>query len=321
MSAHTRRSSFLDEVRDYVIIGFGLLIYAVAFTCFQLPHLIPSGGVAGAGAIIFYGTGFPVQYTYFGINAILLCAAIKTLGWKFCVKTIYAVCVLTILLSVGKDVSLQYAAAHPELATSPQGLPQYLPDAFMSCIFGAFLQGFAVGNVFAHNGSTGGTDVIAAIINKYRDVSLGRVMMLCDLLVITSSALVPGFTIQNLLFGFCTLMISSITLDYVVDKRRQSVQFLIFSEKYDDIASAINRTGRGVTMLNGAGWYTKAERKVLVVMARRRESDNIFRIIQTIDPAAFVSQSKVIGVFGYGFDSIKVKADKATRDKEPQLKE
>lgn len=301
-------TNLIKESKDYLVIALGLLGYAIAFTCFQLPHQIPSGGVAGAGAIIFYGTGFPVQATYFIVNGILLIAAIKTLGWKFCIKTIYAVIVLTLLLGLCKTACLDYAAAHPEVATSKQGLPIFLPEAFMSCILGSGIQGCCIAMVFLHQGSTGGTDVIAAIIHKYRDVSLGQIMMLCDFLIITSSLLVPGFTISNLLYGFCTLMITNLMLDYVVDKGRESVQFFIFSNKYEEIASAINATGRGVTMLNGQGWYTKKERMVLVVMARKRESQQIFRIIKTIDPGAFVSQSKVIGVFGYGFDKIKVKA-------------
>lgn len=296
------------EVKDYLVIALGLLGYAIAFNCFQLPHQIPSGGVAGAGAIIFYATGFPAQFTYFIVNGFLLFAAVRVLGWRFCVKTIYAVVVLTFLLGVVKGVCLSYAGSHPELAVSPQGMPKFLDDAFMSCILGSGIQGVCIGYVFLHQGSTGGTDIIAAMVNKYRDISLGQIMMLCDLLIITSSLLIPGFTVSNLLYGYCTLMITSVMLDYVVDKGRESVQFFIFSNRYEEIASAINATGRGVTMLKGQGWYTKTDRMVLVVMARKRESGQIFRIIQTIDPGAFVSQSKVIGVFGYGFDKIKVKA-------------
>lgn len=302
------------EIKDYVVIAIGLLGYAISFNCFQLPHQIPSGGVAGAGAIIFYGTGFPAQYTYFIVNAFLLIAAVKTLGWRFCVKTIYAVFVLTFLLGVVKDFCLDYAAMHPELHCSPQGMPKFLEDSFMSCIIASGIQGCCIGYVFLHQGSTGGTDVIAAMINKYRDISLGQIVMFCDLLIISSSLFIPGFTISNLLYGYCTLMITSIMLDYVVDKGRESVQFLIFSSKYEEIGSAINATGRGVTILRGQGWYTKADRMVLVVMARKRESAQIFRIIKTIDPGAFVSQSKVIGVFGYGFDKIKVKAAKSEQE-------
>ena len=179
---------------------------------------------------------------------------------------------------------------------------------FMSCVIGASIEGVGIGLVFLSNGSTGGTDIIAAIINKYRDVTLGQMMMLCDVIIITSSLLLPTGSVERLLYGYCTLIITNLLLDYVVDRGRQSVQFFIFSLKYDEIAGAINKLHRGVTVLNGQGWYTKHERKVLVVLAKKRESTTIFRIIQNIDPGAFVSQSKVIGVFGYGFDKIKVKA-------------
>lgn len=303
--------SLFQDVRDYVTITLGLVMYAVGFTCFQLPYEITTGGLAGAGAVIFYATGFPVQYTYLLVNVLLLIAAIKVLGWKFCVKTIYAVFMLTFLLGVVQEVMINLGQSRPDMFANinPNSLlPQVVDNnAFMSCIIGAAIEGIGIGLIFLNNGSTGGTDIIASIINKYKDVTLGQMMMLCDLIIITSSILLPGATIDKLLYGYCTLIITNLMLDYVVDRGRQSVQFLIFSKKYDDIAAAISATHRGVTVLNGQGWYTKQERKVLVVLAKKRESTNIFRIIQGIDPDAFVSQSKVIGVFGEGFDRIKVK--------------
>lgn len=303
--------NFFQEFRDYLLITFGLLCYAVGFNCFQLPYQITTGGVAGAGAVIFYATGFPVQWTFFIVNIFLLGLAVKVLGWKFCMKTIYAVFMLTFLLGFVKEVMIHYAAMHPGVydQLAAHYPPQVIHDnPFMSCVLGAAIEGIGLGIIFLSNGSTGGTDIIAAIINKYKDVTLGQMMMLCDFIIITSSILLPDSDINNLLYGYCTLIITNLLLDYVVDRGRQSVQFFIFSEHYDDIASAINLTHRGVTVLSGQGWYTKQDRKVLVVLAKKRESPTIFRIIQSIDPGAFVSQSKVIGVFGYGFDKIKVKA-------------
>lgn len=305
-------ATFLQNLRDYLVITFGLVCYAVGFTCFQLPYEITTGGLAGAGAVIFYAIGFPVQYTFFIVNIILLAVAIRVLGWKFCVKTIYAVFMLTFLLGISQEIMHNVAMNRPdEFVLSARGLPQVVKDnIFLSCILGAALEGVGIGLVFLSNGSTGGTDIIAAIINKYKDVTLGQMMMLCDLVIITSSLLLPTGNVDKLIYGYCTLIITNLLLDYVVDRGRQSVQFLIFSLKYDEIAEAINALHRGVTVLNGQGWYTKHERKVLVVLAKKRESTTIFRIIQNIDPGAFVSQSKVIGVFGYGFDKIKIKADK-----------
>lgn len=296
-------------ITDYAIITFGLLLYAVGFDCFLLPFEIATGGVAGAGAVIFYATGFwKVQYTYFLANAILLVAAVKILGWKFCLKTIFATFALTFLLGA-VEVILQYLYdTNPLLFPSYNAhvhLPRLTDDAFMSTIFGAGLCGVGIGLVFGRGGSTGGTDIIASIINKYKNISLGTVMMLCDVLIITSSLLLPGRNLLQLLYGFTALLVVNITLDYVYNSGRQSVQFFIISQKYEEIATAINVYHRGVTVLDARGWYTKKPSKVLFVMAKKRESSNIFAIIQAIDPQAFVTQTLAAGVFGDGFDSMR----------------
>ncbi len=311
--------NYMQEARDYVFITLGLMMYALGVNAFHLSYQITSGGVAGIGALLFYGFEFPQAYTFFIINCFLLILAVKVLGWRFCIKTIYAVIVLTFLLEFFRRGLMAYGAAHPELTLSPQGLPQIVQDdAFMSAIIGAAIEGVGLGIVFLNNGSTGGTDIIAAIVNKYRDITLGQVIMFFDILIITSSGLLPGVGLPQMLYGYCTLIVTSFVLDYVVDRGRQSVQFLIFSRKYDEIANAIASTGRGVTVLDGEGWYTHTSRKVLVVLAKKRESTNIFRFIKSVDPQAFVSQSKVIGVFGEGFDAIKAKAKKEKAKKEKE---
>lgn len=317
--------SLLQELRDYTVITLGLLMYSVGYNCFQLPYGITTGGVAGIGALVYYSTSIPTWVTFFLINIPLLIAAIKVLGWRFCIKTVYAVGMLTLLLGLVEVVVKAYGAANPPVyetingvktivqgyELSSKGLPMLLHDqSFMACIIGAALEGMALGIVFLSNGSTGGTDIIAAIVNKYKDITLGQLLFSVDIIIVTSSLLTPIGSLQKLLYGYCTLIIANLLLDYVVDRGRQSVQFLIFSRKYDEIAATISTTGRGVTVLDGQGWYTKTERKVLVVLAKKRESTNIFRIIQAVDPTAFVSQSKVIGVFGEGFDKIKAKPKK-----------
>jgi len=310
-TVNLRKVNYLHEAKDYLFITTGLVLYAVGVNCFQLPYRIMSGGLAGAGALVYYATNFPQAYTYLIVNCFLLILAIKEMGWKFCVKTIYAVLGLTFLLEAFRNGMIQYGMLHPELARSAQGLPQIVPDdAFMSTILGAACEGIGLGIVFLSNGSTGGTDIVAAVINKYRDITLGQVIMLVDVVIISSSMLLPGSTISQLLYGFCTLIVTNILLDFVVDRGRQSVQFFIFSRKYEAIADAITATGRGVTVLQGEGWYTHTERKVIVVLAKKSESTNIFRIIQMADPGAFVSQCKAVGVFGEGFDRIKVRTKK-----------
>lgn len=305
--------NLFQEVKSYLIITFGLLCYAIGFNCFQIPYGLTGGGVAGLGSIIFYGTGFPVEYTFFIINGLLLIAAVKVLGWKFCLKTIYGVFMLTFLLGLVKQAMEYYGTMHPELLENNfvKGLPLLVGDnAFMAAIYAAGIEGIGLGMVFLNNGSTGGTDIIAAMINKYKDITLGQMMMLCDVIIVSSCLVLPDRNLSSLLYGFTILLLLNITVDYIIDRGRQSVQFLIISREYEEIAATINSMGRGVTVLNGTGWYTKNDSKVLLVLARKRESASLLSIIQAIDPKAFVSQSKVLGVFGEGFDRIKVKAKK-----------
>ncbi|GAE85685.1 uncharacterized membrane-anchored protein YitT (DUF2179 family) [Bacteroides reticulotermitis] len=296
----------MREVKDYLYITLGLISYSLGWAVFLLPYQITTGGTTGIGAIIYYSTGFPIQWSYFIINAVLMTFAIRILGPKFSIKTTYAIFTLTLLLWLFQLLVNNYLKV-PDM--SPDGKPLLLGAGqdFMACIIGAAMCGIGLGITFNYNGSTGGTDIIAAIVNKYRDVTLGRMIMICDLFIISSCY----FVFQDwrrVIFGFVTLFIIGVVLDWIVNSARQSVQFLIFSQKYDEIAdSIIKETHRGVTVLNGTGWYSKTDAKVLVVLAKKRQSLDIFRLVKSIDPNAFISQSSVIGVFGEGFDKLKVK--------------
>jgi len=295
----SRKMLWLD-LRDYVTIAIGLFIYSMAVTCFMLPYQITTGGLTGIAIIIYYAThgAIEIQTTYFVINALLLIVAVKILGWKFCLKTIYAVLVLTFLLWWMQRVVVDENGKFPHIVGEDQ--------AFMACVIGACLEGIALSICFLSNGSTGGTDIIAAIVNKYKEISLGTMLMLLDFVIISSCYFI-FHDWRRVVFGFATLIISNVTLDYVMNRTRQSVLFFIITEKFNEIGDNILKTGRGVTVLNGKGWYTKSERPVLMVLAKQRESINILRLIKMIDSNAFVSMSKVSGVFGEGFDVIKGK--------------
>ena len=296
----------LKEVGDYVGITLGLLLYTFGFTVFLMPNEIVTGGVSGIGAIIYYSTHFPVGYTYFLVNAVLLIVVLKILGWRFLVKTIYAIIVLTLMLSIAQEVI-------PKDATGNYVKILGEGQEFMALIIGCMLTGTSLAIVFLNNGSTGGTDIIAASVNKFHNVSLGTVLTFVDLIIIGSCLFIPQFgdllgRLHKVVFGFCTMFIENFMLDYVMNSRRQSVQFFIISSKWQEIANAIaTQMDHGVTILDGHGWYSGNERKVLCILARKNESTPIFRLIKMIDPYAFVSQSAVIGVFGEGFDQIKVK--------------
>ena len=288
------KSDVLIELRDYFLITIGLICYAFGWSAFLLPYQITTGGVTGVSAIIYYASGVPIQYSYFIINAILMTAAIKILGPKFSIKTTYAIFMLTFLLWF-----FQQLIGNTQIIGVGQD--------FMACIIGATMCGAGLGIVFINNGSTGGTDIIAAVVNKYRDVTFGRMILYCDIVIISSCYFVFNDW-RRVVFGFITLVVISYVLDLIVNSARQSVQFLIFSKEYQQIADRIIAdTHRGVTVLNGTGWYSKNDVKVLVVLAKKSQSIEIFRLVKDIDPNAFISQSSVIGVYGEGFDRIKVK--------------
>ena len=298
----------MRETRDYFNITLGLMLYTFGFTVFLLPYEIVTGGIAGIGAIVFYATKFPVQWTFFIINAVLIVAALKELGLKFLAKTIYATIAVTIMLDLAQKI-----------VEMPDGTFYKLMgegNDFMSLIIGCMLTGTALAIVFLSNGSTGGTDIIAAVVNKYYNVSLGKGLIMVDLAIIGSCLAVDSFgpfpvRCQKVVFGLCTMFIECNMLDFVMSWQRQSVQFMIFSKHHQEIANAIaKQTDHTMTILDGHGWFSGHPMKVICLMAKKRESPIIFRIIKSIDPKAFVSQSSVQGVFGEGFDPIKVNVKK-----------
>ena len=282
------------------------MMYTISFTVFLMPYQIVAGGVTGLSAIIYYATGFHLENTYIIINLILLVVALKILGFKFMMKTIFAIFALYFLLMFAQAI----------MPTQPNGLPiKVLGEGqdFMSLIIGSVITGIALATVFLNNGSTGGTDIIAASVNKYHNISLGSVLISVDFCIIGSCMFFPQFgdyieRAHKVMFGLCVMAIENFVLDYVMNARRESVQFMIFTKKWQEIANAIGmEMNHGVTILDGHGWYTGQEMKVLCILAKKRESVYIFRLIKMIDPQAFVSQSAVIGVYGEGFDEMKVK--------------
>ena len=295
-----------NELKDYIGITLALVLYAFGFTFFLMPYEIVTGGVAGIAAIVYYATSFNNSYTYFLINASLLVVALKILGVKFLMKTIYATLMLSFLLWFMKEIAPVDEAGNM-IKILGEG------QDFMSLLIGCLMTGTALGLTFLYNGSTGGTDIIAASINKYHDFSLGTILIFADFIIIGSCLFIPQFgtfleRMTMVVFGFCTMIIENFMLDYIMNRQRQSVQFMIFSKKYQEIAKALAmQTDHTMTILDGHGWYSGKEVKVIVLLAKKSESVTIFRIVKMIDPNAFVSQSAVIGVFGEGFDKIKVK--------------
>ena len=287
---------FLPLVKDYVYIVIGLIIYAVGFTCFMLPYEITSGGVSGISGLIYYSTGFNAAFSYLIINVFLMLIAWKTMGWQYCLRTLFATLVITFLIDYGQT-----------LITGESGEMMKIigEQKFMACVLGGCLEGLGLGLTFLAGGSTGGTDIIASAINKHHSISLGRLLLIMDIVVVSCNWVVIH-DIETLVVSYSTMFVSMNMVDYVINGARQSVQFMIISDRYEAIATRIsNELERGCTVMEANGWYSKQRKPVLLVMAKKYERRDIYRIIHHEDPDAFVTMSNVEGVFGAGFDKIK----------------
>ena len=278
-----------NQIRSYLVMVIGLALYAFGITAFLIPLKIAGGGVTGIGMLIYYATGFQTGYTYLIVNIFLIIIAIRFLGAKFGIRTIFSMTVITILLNVMQKF------IHEPL----------INDMFLSSVLSGILGGVGIGLIFNEGGSTGGTDIIAMIINKYRNISPGRIIMYCDVIIIASSFLVLK-SIEKLVYGYVTMWVVAYAIDAFLTGAQQSVQLFIVSEKYEAIADFINSEARrGLTIFDGTGWYTRKSVKVIMTVVRKRESPEIFRKIKELDPNAFISLNSVMGVYGKGFDQIK----------------
>lgn len=278
----------------------GLTIFSLGYTCFMLPYNIMTGGVTGISALIYYATGFHAGYSYFLINLGLILAAWYTLGWRFCLRTFIAMAIASVQIDYIQSLLTEIGPDGEEHLRHLVG-----DQVFMACVIGAMVEGLGMAIVFLSGGSTGGTDIIALIVNKYRNISLGRAMLYVDILIVSLSYLLFQ-SIEILVACYITQFISINVIDYVVNGARQSVQFTIISDHHAEIAQAVcDKVDRGVTILHGEGWYSRENRCVLLIMAKKQESRIIFQLIRLIDPKAFVTMSNVEGVFGEGFDKIK----------------
>jgi uncharacterized membrane-anchored protein YitT (DUF2179 family) len=287
--ANTQKQKIQSVIMDYSIMLIGLSLYAFSWILFLVPAKITGGGISGLAAVIFYSTKIPIGLTFFVINVVLVAIAMKIIGASFGIKTIFSMVVLSLLFSIP-----------PELF--PDAI---INDNFLSAVLGGMFGGVGIGLVFSRGGSTGGTDIIAMIINKYRNISPGRIIMYCDVIIIGSSYFLVH-SLDKMVYGFVSMAVVSYTLDAYLSGSNASAQIFIFSPKYEEIADFINNESRrGVTVLDGVGWYTQKDVKVLLAVVRKKETSMIFRKVKEIDPDAFISMASVMGVYGQGFDKIK----------------
>ncbi len=284
-----RTSKILGQIRSLVLITLGIFVNAFAWVAFLMPAKVVGGGVTGAATIVYYITDFPVWISYLLVNVVLVLVGMRTLGLKFALSSIFGIGAITIFFML-----------LPQFLTEP-----IVDDRFMSALIGGALAGVGLGIAFINGGNSGGTDIVALVITKYRNITPGRVILYIDVLVIAFSYFINR-EIETVIYGYVVMAVFAYTIDLVIEGAKQSYQFMIISKQRDEIANRIaTETGRGVTFLKGYGWYTKQESEVLLVMSHKHDKQNIMKIIYETDKHAFVTISKVSAVFGQNFQSIK----------------
>ena len=280
----------VTAIKDHTIITLGLLLFTLGWMVFLLPAEITGGGISGVGAVIYYAVKIPVSVTYLSVNVILVLIAIRILGANFGIKTIYSILMLSAFFAVFQGIVKQ----------------PVVDDMCLSAVLGGMSCGIGLGVVFSRGGSTGGTDIFAMIVNKYRNISPGRIILYCDVIIIASSYFVFRSP-EKLVYGYVSMWVVSYSLDSFLSGANRSAQMFIYSKEYEKIADFINNEAiRGVTILDGKGWYTREETKIIVSVVRKKETSMIFRKIKELDPDAFITMGSVMGVYGKGFDKLKL---------------
>lgn len=312
MKGQVLKSSLWTTFKEYGLVTMGVVAYALGWSIFLLPNNLIGGGVSGFASILLYATGIPMGVTYLILNIILLLVGTRILGTGFGGKTIYAVLSTAVLLAVlpgviPKDFIHEFALSNGKLI----------------CTFlGGIIAGVGIGLSISQGGSTGGTDIVALLWCKYHPASPGRVILVVDILIILSSLFFPSYTetgevlpfaekLAVIVYGLIQVTVSGYAVDLYLSGSKQSVQAFIFTKKVEEMADAIAfDMKRGVTILPAKGWYSKENKEVIMVVTRKTDLNLLLRYVKTIDPDAFLSVSSAMGVYGKGFDTIKLKTKK-----------
>lgn len=282
-------------IKEYLIISIGVFLYCASWIAFVSSKGISGGALPGVATIVQFATGIPIAYTYFTINAGLLIVGTIVLGKGFGFKTVYSFLLASVLFRILPDIDWINNLSD-------------IQEVFINAIIGGTIGAIGIALVFKNGGSTGGTDIVALIISKYREISPGKVFLYCDLIIIGSIIFLPGRGLQDVVYGYLQMVSFSFMVDALLTGNNQSVQLLIFSQKYSDIADAIvNRVHGGVTAVRSRGWYLKKESEVLIVIARKIQMDQITSVAKEIDPNVFISVTSAMNVYGNGFAQIKKK--------------
>ena len=293
-----KSNKFLMTLWDYFLMTVGSLIFCMAWTSIIIPTGLTSGGLTGLCTIIEYATNgaIPMGIPYWIMNIGLLVIGFLSLGRAFGIKTIYVILLTSVLFNVLPEFdALEYTGFVEN------------DEKLLAALIGAGMEAIGLGIVLLRGGSSGGTDIIAMIINKYWPVSPGKVYLYTDIFIIASLLFIPDKTLIDVVYAYIIMLGFSFGIDYVLLGNKSSVQILVFSSKYEQIADhIINDVHRGVTALQSVGWYSQKESKVLLIVSRKYQMNEVIREIKSIDPKAFVSVSSAMSVYGEGFEDVKI---------------
>ena len=306
------KGKILTLFKEYLILTIASFIFAAAWECFMIPNGMSAGGMMGLCTIIQYATGdlIPAQVSYIAINAVLMVIAVLAMGIGFGFKTIYCIVVSTLAMSLISGI---------EALHSMPGEFLYIDEKVLVPIFAGVLEAVGIGLILRYGGSTGGSDIVALMINRYWPVSLSTTFLIMDLFICAALLLLPGKTFSDMCYGLEMVVVFSFMVDTVVGGKKSSYQLFVFSDRYKEIADyIIYKMERGVTLLQAQGWYTKKLREVLMILISQKELPSLNRVIKEIDPKAFMSISNTNNVYGEGFEEMKtgVKLTKKKQDRD-----
>ncbi len=278
-----------NGIKSYLIITVGMFLNAIGWAVFLIPSKMVGGGVSGIAALLFYGFKIPFGLSIIVINGILILLGIRIIGSSFGIRTVYGIITLSFFITI-----IQRFVKDPIVS-----------DTLLSSIIGGIMLGGGIGIAFSAGGSSGGTDIVAMIINKYRDLAPGKIIFFLDVIIIACSYFLVH-SIERIIYGYVTMAVTAYTIDLVLEGSKQSLQLFVVTRNSENMANSImTQLKRGITVIPAIGWYTKSDVNILLILVRKYELQNCLEIIKKEDPQSFISVSSVMGVYGKGFDKIK----------------
>ena len=309
----------LIGIKEYMLMTFGMFCYAFGWLVCVLPAGGMGGGAAGLATLInallpaSMASFLTIGTLVFIINVILLILGVMIVGWKFGIKTLFCIFTMSIMFNL--------VEAYIPQDLMVKMMAEVDANNLLLVVAGAASCGLGIAVSFMQGGSTGGTDIVAMIINKFRTVSYGRVLLMTDCGILISSLFLTttitvlgneivieplsSLAFARVIYGFIMIAVIGYTVDFVQSGNQQSNQIIIFSKDYEKMAEAIStKAHRGATLIDTMGWYSKTPSKAVMVVCRKRDTSMILKLVKEQDPNAFLTVGSVMGVYGQGFDAL-----------------